>query len=134
MFEVILNRLSGLFLRWRYPVSTPEDVFKALGMELRTPKDFREFIDQLDDNHHESKNFCRFMPREEAEAHFSSAVKKERFRHQSLYSYCFKHTQKDCWVEFILDFDQHSRLRRMYLENKDLGHKRREIQLSSLLN
>lgn len=132
MFEIVFGRLSAFFLRWRYPVSTPQEVFKALGMDLPTPTDFQEFIQQLDFSHKQIKNFFRFMPREEAEAYFSSAVKKERFRHQSLYSYCFKSTQKDCWVEFILDFDQHSRLRRMYLEHKEMGAKRLEIHLASL--
>lgn len=56
------------------------------------------------------------MPRSEAEALFISAVKKERFRYESMYSYYFS----DSWMEFVLHFDQQSRLRRVYLQHRDL--------------
>ncbi|MFT4553817.1 MAG: hypothetical protein ACI9S8_002459 [Chlamydiales bacterium] len=112
----ILRSVLKLFLRLRYPVSLPEDVIDALGIEASHSIDFQEFMEVLSNPRCNPKNLSRFMPRRKAEALFTAAVKKERFRHESLYSYYFS----DSWVEFVLHFDNDSRLRRLYIHHKDL--------------
>jgi hypothetical protein len=112
----IFNSVLKLFLRLRYPVSLPEDVIEALGIEVPHSIDFKEFMCVLTSQKCTPKNLLRFMPRRKAEALFTSAVRKECFRNESLYSYYFH----ESWVEFVLHFDQDSRLRRVYIQHKDL--------------
>ena len=66
------------------------------------------------------------MPREEAEAAFQSAQRKERFGRNSLFSYYFQ----EGWLEFKLYFDEKARLRRIYLQHKDLNSDNIEIHLN----
>lgn len=54
------------------------------------------------------------MYRDEAEAAFHKAQKQERFGRNSLFSYYFT----EGWLEFSLHFDEHSRLRRVYLQHQ----------------
>ncbi len=54
--------------------------------------------------------------REEAEDVFRTALRKERFSQNSLFSYHFN----GGWMEFMLQFDEQSRLRRIYIQHKDL--------------
>lgn len=56
------------------------------------------------------------MPRNIAEAAFERAQRKEKFGRNSLFSYYFN----EGWLEFNLHFDEHSRLRRIYLQHKDV--------------
>lgn len=112
----ILRSIFKLFLRFRYPVSLPEDVIDALGIEASHSINFQEFMEVLSNPRCNPKNLSRFMPRRKAEALFTTAVRKERFRHESLYSYYFR----DSWMEFVLHFDNDSRLRRVYIQHKDL--------------
>jgi len=58
----------------------------------------------------------RFMNREKAERHFRSAVRKETFGCFSIFSFYFRQG----WMEFVLHFDERSRLRRVYLQHKDI--------------
>ncbi len=64
------------------------------------------------------------MPREQAERVFSGATCKERFKQESLYSYYFY----EGWIEFVLIFDDDSRLRRLYLLHQYL-EKNQELPL-----
>ena len=66
------------------------------------------------------------MPREQAEETFRLAKRKEKFKQNSLFSYHFKRG----WIEFNLQFDEQSRLRRLYICHKDLKRKH-EISISS---
>ncbi len=59
------------------------------------------------------------MPREQAEDMFRLAIRKEKFQQNSLFSYHFK----GGWVEFVLQFDEQARLRRLYTRHKDLKQK-----------
>ena len=68
------------------------------------------------------------MPREQAEDIF-------------LFSFCARNafsktpyfliTSKGGWMEFILQFDEQSRLRRLYIRHKDLSNIKHEIGISS---
>mgnify|MGYP003994059141 CR=1 FL=1 len=99
-----------LFVRLRYPVSLPEEVAAALGMERRRRFcSFKGFLEELEGC--EPKNLYRLMARESAEAVFHAAVRKERFNGTSLFSFYLGET----WVEFRLLFDEESCLRRIYL-------------------
>jgi hypothetical protein len=71
------------------------------------------------------------MPREEAEAAFQTALRKEKFLHNSLFSYYFN----EGWMEFVLQFDEHSRLRRIYIQHKKITQEEGiEIPLSKSID
>lgn len=121
-----LKPFLRLFIRFRYPVSTPEDVAADLGLNISNSLSFKEFIKFLTDPLHRPTKLTRFMPREQAEEIFRLALRKERFQQNSLFSYHFK----GGWMEFILHFDEQSRLRRLYIRHKDIKHKH-EIGIKS---
>lgn len=115
----VLKPLMHLFVRLRYPVSMPEDVASDLGLQISNSLNFKEFIRCLTDPRHRPTKLSRFMPRDQAEDIFRLAKRKERFQQNSLFSYHFK----GGWVEFNLQFDEQSRLRRLYIRHKDLKQK-----------
>lgn len=115
-----------LFVRFRYPVSLPEDVAGDLGLNVSNSLSFQEFINHLINPHHSPSKLTRFMARDQAEDAFRSALRKERFQQHSLISYHFNGN----WMEFVLHFDEQSRLRRLYISHKDLKQKH-EIPISS---
>jgi hypothetical protein len=115
----LLSSLSRVFVRFRYPVSLPEHVATDLGLNLSNRLTFDEFISRLTDPLHSPTKLTRFMLRDQAEIIFRNALRKERFAQDSLFSYHFN----GGWMEFILQFDIHSRLRRIYLCHKDLKQK-----------
>lgn len=108
-----------LFIRFRYPVSTPEDVATDLGLEVSNDLTFEEFMSYLVDPSHRPSNLIRYMPREKAESMFQTALRKERFNQNSLFCYYFNGN----WMEFMLQFDEQSRLRRLYIRHKALKQK-----------
>ena len=122
----IFKPFTRLFIRFRYPVSMPEEIAADLGLNMTNALSFKEFIHTLTDPCHRPTKLSRFMPREEAEEIFRCALRKERFQQNTLFSYHFKNG----WMEFILQFDEHSRLRRLYIRHKDLKQKH-EIGISS---
>jgi len=103
-----------LFLRWRYPVSLPEEIATDLGINSSNFLTFEEFVKQLTSLPSHPRRLSRFMPRDEAEAAFQSAQRKECFGRTSLFSYYFP----EGWLEFSLHFDEQARLRRIYLQHK----------------
>ncbi len=121
-----IKSLVYLFARLRYPVSLPEDVASDLGIPLKNIFSFQELIGSLTNPQQKPAKLCRFMPREQAENIFQSAKRKEKFKQNSLFSYCFKRG----WMEFNLQFDDQSRLRRLYIYHKDLK-KKHEITITS---
>lgn len=111
--------LSHLFIRMRYPFSTPEDVASDIGLNISNRLSFEEFIRCLTNPLYKPSKILKFMPREIAEDLFQAALRKEKFRHNSLFSYYFN----GGWMEFMLQFDEQSRLRRLYIVHKDLKQK-----------
>ena len=111
-----LDVLSRFFLRFRYPISMPEDVATALGIHISNYVTFHEFVSHLSCPTCRPTRLSKFMSREKAEEAFFGAPLKEKFRNNTLVSYCFT----EGWVEFILQFDDNSKLRRIYLQHKDI--------------
>lgn len=110
----MINRLIRLLLRWRYPVSLPEDIASDLGIRSSNLLTFSEFTRQLCSLSYRPERLLRFMPRNEAEAAFELAQRKEIFGKSSLFSYYFH----EGWLEFNLHFDDNARLRRIYMQHK----------------
>jgi hypothetical protein len=123
----IFNPFLRLFIRLRYPVSMPEDVAADLGLDISNSLTFQQFMSCLLDPRYRPTKLTRFMPRDQAEEIFRSAKRKERFPQNSLFSYHFK----GGWMEFVLQFDEQARLRRLYVRHKDLKQKH-EIPISSV--
>lgn len=115
----LLNPLYRFLLRFRYPVSMPEDVARDLGLCFSNFLTFKEFVSCLAHPKVCPANLRKYMPRSQAEAVFRSARRKEKFTHNSLFSYYFS----EGWMEFILQFDEQSRLRRLYIQHKVLKRK-----------
>jgi len=114
------------FPRLRYPVSLPEDVASDLGITASNFVSFTVFINHLCNlSLCKPKRLMKFMPRAAAEAVFETAQRKEHFGRNSLFSYYFH----EGWLEFKLYFDEHSRLRRIYLQHKLLTCDHVEIPL-----
>ena len=123
----LINFFYHFMLRLRYPVSLPEDIATDLGINASNFLTFQELVYQLTNQKCRPKRLIRFMPREEAEAVFRSALRKEKFKRNSLFSYYFH----EGWLEFILQFDEQSRLRRIYLQHKEIQS---ETGIELLLN
>lgn len=99
-------------LRFRYPVSLPEDIACALGITIPQYLPFKQWILQLNQS---PTKLTRFMPRELAENAFQNAVRTERFCEKTLVSYYFN----EGWLEFVLHFDRDARLRRIYIVHRE---------------
>lgn len=117
--RVLKQLLNCATLRFRYPVSLPEDIAEALGIHLPNYLSFDDFILKLS-----NPTFCarlsRFMPREEAEKSFLKAIRTERYAEKTVLSYYFS----EGWMEIILQFDRESRLRRVYLHHREIPSER----------
>lgn len=122
----LLESFSQILFRFRYPFSSPRDIGGDLGIPLPGNLEFNEFLTYLLHPSQQSTRLIRFMPRKEAESMFQSAIRKECFKLNSLFSYYFN----GGWVEFMLQFDAESRLRRLYIRHKQLKHLH-EIKISS---
>ena len=109
----ILNQFHRFFLRFRYPFSLPEDVATALGLSISNQLSFEEFIKKITNSSTRPTTLLKFMSRRKAEEAFKGATRKEKFKQSSLFSYYFT----EGWLEFILHFDEQSRLRRIYLKH-----------------
>ena len=116
-----LDYLYRFFLRFRYPVSLPEDIASAFGVELSCYLTFDEFVGRLESPEFRPTRLKKYMPREEAESAFCLACCVDRFNEKSLFSYYFN----EGWMEFVLLFDDQGLLRRVYLQHRriesDLG-------------
>jgi hypothetical protein len=111
-----LDSFSRFFLRFRYPVALPEDIASALGVEVSNYLTFDEFIGKLTGPECCPTRLMKFMPREMAEQAFNKAQRKEHFMRSSLFSFYFN----EGWMEFKLEFDSDSLLRRMYIQHKEI--------------
>ncbi len=108
----LMDSLTRLISRFRYPVSMPEDVAHDLGFHLPNTLCYRDFLKLLSSAQYRPTKLWKMMPRELAEATFQSALKKENFKSSSLFSYYFNKS----WLVFALYFDEDHRLRRLYLQ------------------
>lgn len=113
--RVLRQLLNSARLRFRYPVSLPEDISEALGIPLTNSLSFSDFILQLR-NPDSPIRLAKFMPRLEAEKFFHKAVRKERYVEKTVLSYYFS----EGWMEIILQFDRESRLRRVYIHHREI--------------
>lgn len=105
------NIFSHYTRRLRYPVSLPSEVADALGIEFPPEYSLEELINLLLEARARPKALIKYMKRENAENCFLNAVKRERFNQKTVISYYFSQG----WVEFMLQFDNEARLRRLYL-------------------
>lgn len=107
---------QNLFVRFRYPVSLPQDIGHALGISLENSTRFNNVLQFLLSPQCIPTKLTRFMSREKAEKAFELAQRKEIFNRSSLFSFYF--TQG--WLEFDLQFDEHSLLRRVYIHHRTI--------------
>ena len=121
LFESFLQ----MFIRFRYPVSLPQDIGQALGIEMDNRISFSNLLTFCCES--QPSSLSKFMARIDAENVFHNALRKERFKHSSLFSFYFN----EGWLEFELLFDHHSRLRRVYLHHKQISdHHGHELALA----
>jgi len=109
---------QNLFVRFRYPVSLPQDIGSALGVPLTNFIRFNDMLEFLLSDKCKATKLSRFMTRDKAEKAFDKAQRKDIFHRSSLYSFYF--TQG--WLEFDLHFDEHALLRRVYIHHKAISH------------
>jgi hypothetical protein len=114
----VVENFLRLYRRFHYPVSLPEEVAYAIGIEASSALNFDQFILLLSTSKCCPKKLSKFMSRESAEAAFDTALRKEKFQHHSLFSYYFCNG----WMGFSLQFDTSGRLRRIYVHHKKLTH------------
>lgn len=112
----VLQSFSRLLSRFRHPVSLPEEVADALGIPLSNFLSVDQMLRQLTRVSPDPSRLHRFMRRAEAESVFDKALRKERFSHHSHFAYHFEGN----WLEFVLQFDDQEKLRRVYLHHKDI--------------
>lgn len=112
----VIDYIHQLVLRFRYPVSLPKEVGLALGLPISSFASFDDLVALLSVHAHFPEHLKKFMPREAAEQTFHSALKIERFSNSTLCSYYFN----EGWLEFNLQFDAESRLRRVYFLHKKI--------------
>lgn len=121
----IVSQIKKIYCRLHYPVSLPEEVAEALGILAPNHLSFEIFIQLLRSPEGRPTKLYKYMSRDEAEQAFQTALKKEMFKKTSLFSYYFS----GGWLGFFLQFDDQSRLRRMYLQHKDLN-RGEEVEIS----
>jgi hypothetical protein len=110
-------------------VTLPEDVAKALGIYISNYITFDKLVHLLTCPSCRPTRLKRYMTREKAEEAFQNAHCKELFKGTSLFSFYFP----EGWMEFLLEFDNQSRLRRLYLRHKNIKQERGvEILLAAI--
>jgi hypothetical protein len=114
-----LDSLCRLLVRFRYPFSVPADIASALGIHTSHFITFNKLISYLTNPACKPATLSKYMPRSQAERAFTTALRKERFQSDSLFSY---HINGN-WLEFVLHFDDQARLRRLYIFHKDFKEK-----------
>lgn len=109
-----LDNLTRLMARFRYPVSLPEDIGGALGIDTSNLDNFEALLTTLTSL--KTTHLKKFMRREEAEEAFKKACIRERYGQNTLCCFYFN----EGWIEFTLQFDPQSRLRRVYMMHKKI--------------
>lgn len=113
----LFKSMSYFITRLRYPGSLPEEVAIALGIEITNGIKFSHMLKILTSPTTYITTLTKNMPRELAEKQFKTACYKERFGYKTLFSYSFPQG----YMEFELEFDMHSKLRRIYLHHRLLS-------------
>ena len=113
------HNLCRFLIRLRYPFSIPADIANALGIHTSHFMTFKNLISRLTHPACRPGTLSKYMPRVEAESAFGTALRKERFPCDSLFSYKINGS----WLKFVLHFDDQARLRRLYLSHKDFKEK-----------
>jgi len=108
----LVKSLTRLINRFRYPASMPEDIAQDLGYHFSNALTFQELLQILSSSAYRPEHLWRMMPRPLAEMTFRYALKKETFHSSTLFSYSFHHG----WLVFALYFDEHARLRRLFVQ------------------
>jgi len=108
----LLASISRFMSRFRHPVSLPEDVANDIGISVSNNLNFNEFLNYLSSLHCRPTKLRKYMPREEAEALFHSALKKENFAYNTFFSYYFDKG----WLVLALYYDREGRLRRLNVQ------------------
>jgi hypothetical protein len=116
----LLSPLFRLMSRVRHPVSLPEDVAVALGFQCSNICSMDYLLSQLRSPSLRPTELKKLMPRKKAEALFCRACRTERFQRNTLCSFYFRRG----WLEFVLQFDENSRLRRVYVQHRDIPEDR----------
>ena len=111
-----VDTICRLAARFRYPITLPEEVAEALGVEVSNFLTFETLISTLQESWGNPMRLARFMPRKLAESAFRCATSKDVFKDKTLISYYFQQGI----IEFVLLFDEKGRLRRVYLQHKNL--------------
>lgn len=112
------NSFLQLITRFRHPVSLPEEVAEALGIQFSNLQPFESLFTHLTCPSCTPRRLHKFMLREKAEEAFQHALRKERFHNTSLFYYYFN----GHWLEFRLQFDDESMLRRLYVQHRRIKH------------
>ena len=115
-----LRQFSRLFYRFRHPVTLPEEVACDVGIPLPNGLSCEAVIQRLKDPNQSSNKLVRMMPREGAEALFHNAVRQEKFRKSTLFSYYFA----SGWMEFSLQYDDQDLLQRVYILHRNIADDR----------
>lgn len=109
-----LDVLVDFLLRFRFPCTLPSELGHSLGVTIPRYPTFTQLIQNISCS--TPTKLRKYMPREEAENLFTTAQRKEQFVGNSMFSYYFN----EGWIEFVLQFDERSRLRRLYLHHKSI--------------
>jgi hypothetical protein len=115
-----MDQLYRFFIRFRYPVSMPEDIATALGLDISNYVTFDQFVNLITHPTCKPTRISKYMPREKAEEAFRGAQCKDRFKRSTLFSFYFS----EGWLEFTLEYDEQSLLRRVYVNHKQIKQDR----------
>ncbi|WP_052278687.1 hypothetical protein [Candidatus Protochlamydia amoebophila] len=74
--KLFIQPLTNLLTRIRYPTSLPAVVATDLGINISNTLNFQEFISLLTNPNCRPSKLSRFMPREQAENLFQTAIRK----------------------------------------------------------
>lgn len=116
-----MQDLKNFCVRFRHPVSVPQDISLALGVDIPPFASFDNIIRFLTSPPCCPGTLKKYMLRSRAEKFFANARRQDIFAERILFSYYFL---RGC-IEFDLRFDQEDRLRRVYVNysgaKTDLG-------------
>lgn len=116
--KTMIEPVSRLFARFRYPVSRPEDLSLALGIPLSSSLSFDHIASSLTTPGFYPKKLTKYMPRSRAEAAFSRAVRCDRFHYHTLAAFYINGS----WLQFRLGFDKQNRLNSLAVHHRDIGN------------
>lgn len=122
-----VDSICRLIARFWYPVTLPEEVTEALGVEVSNFLPFESLVEKLQCSCCHPTCLARYMPRKLAESAFKCATSKDVFKDKTLISYYFQ----EGTIEFVLLFDERAQLRRVFLQHKNLKDDEIEVPLTA---